>query len=660
KRAAVEIDHRPYTLLRMIDKDTWQMEDQRSAEIVKEKTVDLLKYFSENRLIFVNDLAGNVNPKQAELLRKREDVALIMLGKDQLDHLRHKMAYVKAVEGLPVSEKLMAPVILQVWKQLGSKAVPPHWTTVARWKKRYIHHGKNAHSLRNRNFRKGNRSLKYPKEVIKIVEKAIENVYLTRERNTVADTLDSAIVHVERQNKTLPSAMQLPLPTRRLVQSLINAFDAFDRYAARYGNLAATRKFRTVLYANVTERPLECAEMDHTKLDLIAIDDDTYMPLGRPWVTICIDRDTRCVLGIYIGFEPPSYLTVARCLKHAFRPKVDLQEVYPEIVNEWISFGVMDKLVVDNGPEFHSDSLEAACLAYGINLQYTPRKTPWWKGVVERFIGTMNRGVAHGNPGTTFSGILEKDDYDALKNAVIKYSTLKKILHKWVVDVYHQKPHRSLDGMLPAIKWSSSIGLDEIRLPDNLTNLDAILGSADKRVLTHKGIEFEGLLYNSPEMGALRRRLGDKLDVDIRIDEGDLGKLFVIAPDNSEIFRVPCLDPAYANGLSSWQHKLCKRYAAEKLNLGHNSNAWRHAKEEIREIVQEELWSPRKRTRAKAKRFAGDTSATKPEQVASPGTGQITNIPSSEQAEAIGSLIKLASNNPRRKFKVVIENRKGV
>ena len=71
----------------------------------------------------------------------------------------------------------------------------------------------------------------------------------------------------------------------------------------------------------MTREPLERAEIDHTNLDLFAIDDETLLPLGRPWFSACEDDYTRCILGMFVGFIPPSFLTVSLCLKDVFRPK---------------------------------------------------------------------------------------------------------------------------------------------------------------------------------------------------------------------------------------------------------------------------------------------------------------------------------------------------
>jgi putative transposase len=59
--------------------------------------------------------------------------------------------------------------------------------------------------------------------------------------------------------------------------------------------------------------------MDHTPSDLIV--DDSMLPLGRPTITTALDEYTRCPLGFYAGFEPPSCLAVMRCLKNAILPK---------------------------------------------------------------------------------------------------------------------------------------------------------------------------------------------------------------------------------------------------------------------------------------------------------------------------------------------------
>jgi putative transposase len=488
KNTSFDLDGREYQLNQEITKALWQAQEVRTGRIHEFNIQELQRRYADGKLVFPKDKNEVLNQEAAQgnlparINRELEGQAW--------DKAKIKRIYAKAIEHLPSTEGIVKQAVREVWEKIMLPEKAPHWVSVCAWKKKYLANGKDAFALGEQHQRKGNRTSRYPLEVIDIAEDCIDRIYLQRERKTIAETVEEAVVMVTRENNQRPSGMQLPRPTRRLIERLINNIPAFDRYAARYGSIAANRIFRSKLKHHVTKKPLESAEIDHTKLDLFVIDDESHIPLGRPWLTICIDSHTRCVLGIYIGFEPPSYLTVGKCLKHAFLPKTDLQKQFPEIRNTWDAHGVMEQLFVDNGLEFHSISLEKSCFAFGVEIIYTPRKRPWFKGKIERFNRTINDGVSHGIQGTTFSNIFEKDDYDPSKHAVVTLSTLRLVIHKWIADYYHQKPHRSLDSQTPAVVWTSSINPEDIALAHNPAELDMLLGKAvkDKRV-THKGIE---------------------------------------------------------------------------------------------------------------------------------------------------------------------------
>jgi putative transposase len=407
---------------------------------------------------------------------------------------------------------------------------------------------------------------------------------------------------VKKENELRPACDALPLPTRRLITRMIASIPAFDKHSARYGHDAAVKEFRSVLGHPVAQAPLERAEIDHTLLDLMVVDDQTGLPLGRPSVTACIDCYTRCILGIYIGFNPPSYQSVAACLKDCFLPKIHLKRDHPGIVNEWPAYGVMRNLVVDGGLEFYSASLEQVCLSLNINWVAAPRRTAWFKGKIERFLGTMNRAVAHGVPGTTFSDIFEKGDYNPAQHAVITLSTLRKVVRMWIADVYHQQIHRSLQ-TTPSKMWTSSIKPEDIRLPDETTQLDVVMGRMESRSLTHKGIEFEGLFYNSPELTELRRKEGANLAVEIRVNENDIGSIYVLSPKTSKAYSVPALDPDYAGGISLWQHKVIKNYQRQHSDTDHGVDGWLQAKNEISHLIDESLELKRTRTHKRIARY---------------------------------------------------------
>ncbi|MDN3922555.1 Mu transposase C-terminal domain-containing protein [Roseateles violae] len=565
----------------------WQLEDEKTKRVIEKSDSDLRLMYVARELDFARDDEKRSDEKRGG---DRTDFGKPYLDvpEKRFDRAKLKRTYALAVMGLSTTKDTIMNTVQETWLKLDKQPpVAPHWTTVYRWRKQLINAGLDVHAVVDKVDKRGNRTERYPEKVIEIAEQAIDTVYLQRERKTIQDTVDKAQHEVNLENTNRVEGFKLPSPTRRLIERLIGKIPAFDICVSRYGRTVAAKRFRSVLGHRTTEAPLQRAEIDHTLMDLMVIDDDSGLPLGRPVLTACIDDYSRCVLGINIGFEPASFLTVARCLKNAFMPKTNLKALYPKVQNDWDAHGVMRELSMDNGLEFHSNSLEEGCYSLGIEIHYSPRKSPWCKGKIERYLGTMNAEVAHIAPGTTFSNIFEKDDYDPAKHAVVRLSTLQHVARIWICDVYHQRPHRTLK-VPPVQMWKSGINVEDILLPEDPERLDAILGRREQRVLTHKGIEFEGLLYNSPDMTTLRMRHGEKLDVEISIDDGDIGKVVVLSPDKKRMFVVPALAQTYAKGLTAWQHKVCKRYAAREWEK-YDSSAWLKAKETIAEMIRAEM-----------------------------------------------------------------------
>jgi len=186
---------------------------------------------------------------------------------------------------------------------------------------------------------------------------------------------------------------------------------------------------------------------------------------------------------------------------------------------------------VDNPPEFHSSHFERACLQIGADIQYAKVLVPWYKGKLERFQGTMNHDLLHGEPGKTFSNILERGEYEPAKHAIVLLSTFREMLHKWIIDVYLQTPHRGIND-IPAHRWNSETGSLPPPLPPSATELDILLGMTAQRVVFHYGIELEGLKYNSVELGELRQRMGGSIKVEVTFDPGDLSHFHVLDPRN--------------------------------------------------------------------------------------------------------------------------------
>ncbi|UCV07004.1 Mu transposase C-terminal domain-containing protein [Dechloromonas denitrificans] len=607
------MDGRAWTLLRQIATGIWQIEDNLNGELKRLPQEELLDLYLNGRFKFIETQTST--PSNCK--KKRAENALKQFNRlpDKLrNRAQNRRRYVNAVLtqlGSTPSRVLAEKIISEEWKKIQWPAQPPHYVTVWRWMKRYVPAGNDIRAIVDRYCRSGNHEARLPEKLIEILGEAIDKVFLTEERNTIQDTFDYAISEVNRENILRVESDQLPMPRLRQVKRMIAAIPAYDRYAARYGKRAADIYFRSVKKTPGTSLPLERVEIDHTRLDVFVVDEETMLPLGRPWLTLCIDVHTRSILGFDLSFDPPSHLTVARCLRHAMLPKGNLKDKYPAVEMTWDMYGIMDMLVCDNGAEFHGESLELACLTLGITIQYCPRKQPWFKGPVERLLGSLNRGVAHGIPGTTFSNILEKGDYDAAKKATMTLRTLREIIHVWIVDHYHQRPHKVLRDT-PAHAWHiETVGLD-IPVPADPEELKALLGNVATRQLTHKGIEINSLFYNSPEVQLISRRLGNNLTVTVRYQADNLGEIHILVPDTNAYLAVPALDHEYAQGLTLWQHTVCRRYAKRQLDGRTDTTALAEAKRRITELVQEDFKRKARRTRNHSYRFLGDKTVSQP------------------------------------------------
>ncbi|MEO8036095.1 MAG: Mu transposase C-terminal domain-containing protein, partial [Acidobacteriota bacterium] len=487
-------------------------------------------------------------------------------------------------------------------------AQPPGWRTLARDYGKWLRAGRDIRAVISRHADKGSRGPRMIPEVKAATDEVINELYMTEERKRVPEVHLEIVRRLADANRFRPDNDPLPTPSRRTIYREIERRSPYELMVARYGKRRAEMQFRVSVAGPETSRTLQRVTMDHTPADIIVVDDASMLPLGRPTITSALDEYSRCPMGLYSGFEPPSCLSVMRCLKHAILPKTYVQREFPGIKNRWECYGVPELVVVDNPAEFHSSHFERACLQIGTDIQYAKVLVPWYKGKLERFQGTMCHDLMHGNPGTTFSNILERDDYDPGRHAVVLLSTFREMLHKWIIDVYLQTPHRGIKDT-PAHRWHSEvIGLPP-PLPPSASELDVVLGMTVQRVVFHYGIELEGLKYNGPDLGELRRRMGVGAKVELTFDPGDLGHVNVLDPQKGTYIQVAAVDQSYAKCLSFWQNRVIRRYAQRQLDARTDIVALAQAKGEIRALVERDFNRKSSRGRKRHARFMEDHTA---------------------------------------------------
>ena len=146
-----------------------------------------------------------------------------------------------------------------------------------------------------------------------VIESAISGFYLTRERPSFSDLM--------REIEARCHSETLDAPDYRTVRRRLSDFDACKVTAARHGRKRAREMFGAALPQQRPGDPLGFVEIDHTPVDVIVVDEQTRLPLGRPWLTLAVDVPTRMVAGFHLSFDDPSALAVALALTHAVLPK---------------------------------------------------------------------------------------------------------------------------------------------------------------------------------------------------------------------------------------------------------------------------------------------------------------------------------------------------
>ncbi|MCK7491579.1 MAG: hypothetical protein MZW92_07680 [Comamonadaceae bacterium] len=94
-------------------------------------------------------------------------------------------------------------------------------------------------------------------------------------------------------------------------------------------------------------------EVDHTPVDLLVVDENRVV-IGRPTFTVIFDRYSRRVPGYCLSLAGYGVAAVFSALRHAMLPKTYLSTQYAKHQLDWPCFGWMERLLLDNGTEFHT------------------------------------------------------------------------------------------------------------------------------------------------------------------------------------------------------------------------------------------------------------------------------------------------------------------
>jgi putative transposase len=387
------------------------------------------------------------------------------------------------------SEEIMLEELKKIAQLIGDLCAPSI-STVRRWASRYI--GNNILRLVPKHNKKG-RAAAIAGELEGILESVIDEHYLKDTRPKVSKVIGEYYLRLEALNRERLPSEQFILPSGMTVRRYIAKLDPFLVDVARLGKHAANKKHRVAAGVLQVNQILERWEIDHTLLDVLLVDEETGLVIGRPYLTIVLDRYSRMIMGYLLHLSAPNTESVLRVIERSIRPKAELLQRFPKVKNEWRAHGMPARIVPDNAAEFHADDLILGFNDLGIEIMYPASRAPEMKGAVERFFSTQNLGLIHNLPGTTFSNIQERGDYKSEKHACFTLSQLEAVVVKWIVDGYHQTPHRGLKKRTPAQVWATDEAQTLVRLPVDLDALECILARRTSVKVHHYGIEVDSI-----------------------------------------------------------------------------------------------------------------------------------------------------------------------
>lgn len=426
--------------------------------------------------------------------------------------------------------------------------------TLYRWLSRY--RGLDAVSgliPQKRGWRHGNGRI--PAALESVIREVIDNFYLTPERPTAQKVVREVHRLCEQRGMSRPSATA--------IRARIEKIPEYQRLSARGQREKAKNKYLATPGSTPNSSyTLESIQIDHTPFDVIVVDDEHRLPIGRPWLTLAIDQFSRMVVGYYLSFDAPSTTSVGMCLASAMLPKDGLL-IQHQIESSWPVWGRPTKVRCDNGPDFRSESLRQSCALYSIDIEFRPVKVPRYGGYIERIQGTLLREL-HDLPGSTFSSVAHRGEYDSDGRAVMTKSELEHQLLLLICNEYHRRPHSAL-GMPPLRKWELGIfggaghagsGLPPRPISRTTVYLDFL--PMYERTVQADGVSIDGLRYYGDILrqwiGAKDQTTGRARKHIFRRDPRDISAIWFYDGQVKEYFQIPTANQAFPS-CSTWEYE---------------------------------------------------------------------------------------------------------
>ena len=438
--------------------------------------------------------------------------------------------------------------------------------------------------------------------VEKLMGTIIADFWLSTQRRSMRNTYRE-LARVSREQELVP-------PSYNTFRARLAALDQADAAFKRGGEKAAQRYRVTDGTVPQADGPYAVLQIDHTFLDVMLVDEEHRVAIGRPWITVAIDVYSRMVAGYYVSFDPPGTLGTGICIANAILPK----DAFLAKLGVSFSYPCMGKpkvIHVDNAREFHGNTLDKACKDLGTNLIFRKLKTPNYGGHIERYLGTLAREI-HALPGATFADHDQRAVYDADKKSAMTLSDLERWLANLIAGAYHHRPHSSIK-MPPLQRYAegllgsdTTLGTGQISIVTDEESLRTDFLPIVERTIQNYGVAVDGIQYFGD---VLRRWVGSadpkrkqlKRKFLFRRDPRDISFLLFYDPDAQKHFRIPYRDTSRPP-ISLWELRATLRYLDEQGKKNVDEAQIFRAYDEMRRIEEQSKTLTRKTRMAQTRR----------------------------------------------------------
>ncbi|MES1993602.1 MAG: transposase [Pseudomonadota bacterium] len=349
-------------------------------------------------------------------------------------------------------------------------------------------------------------------DIERIFRRVIEVRLLNEKHPSIPDAYASSL---NLLRVALPDLSATELPTLGQFRFFYRREYHFtETLPSRMSAVNFTKDVRPLKSTSTTETlgPGYRYQIDATIADIYLLSEhDRSLIVGRPVVYMVIDVFSRMVVGMYIGFEGPSWVSAMVALANTVTDKVEFCHQYGVDIDagDWPVKGLPDVLLADKG-ELNGTKVEAFSQAFGVRIENAPARRGDAKGIVERCFRTVQERFK-----PYASGVVEdttsrkRGGHDYRREASLTLGEFSRLIIAGVL--WHNNFHTldkydraaGMPGDLPAIpvklwNWGLANLTGRLRIaPEELVRINLL--PHEPATVSELGIRLFGCFYTCQE-----------------------------------------------------------------------------------------------------------------------------------------------------------------